>query len=216
MSTITALEPQQRRKGRTNVYADGRFLIGVSDEVIIRLKLRVGQLLDEARLRDVSAAEDLQRATDTALHFLETRPRTQHEIEARLARDAYGEDVIARVVEKLTAMRLLNDAQFAAQWIEAKTRPTTGRPSGRRRLTTDLYRKGIDKETIEEAVSKIDDEDELILARAALNKKIKILPTDPEELLAEKRRLSGFLARRGFGWSTISQALREVMVTEDE
>ena len=215
MSVITALEPQQRRKGRTNVYIDGQYLIGVSDDVVARLRLRVGQPIDEVRLREVSAAEDLHRATDTALRFLETRPRTRHEIEARLARDTYGEDVVTRVVEKLTGMGLLDDAQFAAQWVEAKTRPAAGRPAGRRRLTTDLYRKGVDKEIIEEAVAAIDDDDELILARAALDKKIKTLPIEPEALLAEKRRLSGFLARRGFGWGTISKALREVGVDEE-
>jgi regulatory protein len=214
MSMITALEPQQRRAGRTNVYVDGRFLIGVSDEVVLRMKLRVGEPIDGDRLREVAAAEDLHRATDVALRYLETRPRTQKEIETRLARDGYGEDVAEKVVEKLIALGLIDDAQFAAQWIEAKTRLTGSRPAGKRRLTSDLYRKGVDKDTIEEAVASVDEDAEIALARAALRGRLKTLPTDPEALFAEKRRLASFLARRGFGWDTVSKVLREIAPDE--
>jgi regulatory protein len=178
--------------------------------VVARLKLRVGEPVDGDRLREVAVAEDLHRAMDVSLRYLETRARTQREIELRLARDGYGEDVIARVVEKLIALGLIDDAQFAAQWIESKTRLTSSRLAGKRRLSSDLSRKGVDKETIEEAVASVDEDVELDLARAALRSKIKALPSEPEALFAEKRRLASFLARRGFGWDVVSKVLREI------
>ena len=216
MSIITALEPQQRRPGRTNVYSDGRFLMGVSNDVVVSLGLRVGLPLDEERLRAVAMAEDLHRATDIALKYLETRARTEKEIRTRLAKDAYGDDVVEKVLEKLRRVNLANDAQFAAQWVEAKTKPTAGRPTGKRRIATDLYRKGVDKETIEEAVSHVDEDSELELARKALRSRVKTLPTEREALIAEKRRLAAFLARRGFGWDIVSKVLRELGTASGE
>jgi hypothetical protein len=33
---ITALEPQQKREGRVNVFIDGKFALGLFDDVLLR------------------------------------------------------------------------------------------------------------------------------------------------------------------------------------
>ena len=210
MPQITALEPQ-RRPGRLNVFVDGHFILGVGEAVAADLGLRVGREITPDKLREVAGAEEVHKATEAALVLLEVRARARREIETRLKQKGYDEAVIAQVVEKLTKLSLLDDAQFAGQWVEAKTRVGGSRPIGKRRLSSELFGKGVAKDQIEQAVAAVSDEHELALARAAAQKKVRTVPTDRDALQAERRKLMGFLQRRGFGWETVKLVTREAL-----
>ncbi len=208
MPEITALEPQ-KRPGRLNVFVDGKFVMGVGEAVAADLRLRVGKEMTSEKLLEVAGAEEVQKALDSALGLLEVRARAKREIETRLTQKGYEPSIIEQVVEKLTRLELLNDAQFAAQWVEAKTRVGGNRPVGRRRLSSELYAKGVAKDQIADAVEVVTNADELALARAAAGKKVRIVPADRELLQKERQKLMGFLQRRGFGWETVKQVTRE-------
>lgn len=210
MPQITALEPQ-KRPGRLNVFVDGQFVIGVGETVAADLSLRVGREITPDKLREIAGAEEVHKATENALLLLEVRARARREIETRLTQKGYEEGVISQVLANLTRLGLLDDAQFAAQWVEAKTREGGSRPVGRRRLSSELYGKGVAREQIAEAVEKVTNADELALARAAAGKKVRAVPTDRDALQAERRKLMGFLQRRGFGWETVKQVTREAL-----
>lgn len=211
MPTITALEPQKKRQGRLNVFVDGQFIIGVGEQVVADLGLRVGRAMTAEKLREVAGAEEVHKATEAALGLLDVRARAKREIETRLGQKGYEEDVIQQVIEKLTRLEMLDDAQFAAQWVEAKTRVGGSRPIGKRRISSELFQKGVGKDQIAEAVGKVTDEAELELARAAARKKVRQVPTDSDALRAERQKMMGFLQRRGFGWETVKTVTREVL-----
>lgn len=208
MPEITALEPQ-KRPGRLNVFVDDQFVMGVGEAVAADLRLRVGKEMTSEKLLEVAGAEEVQKALDSALLLLEVRARAKREIETRLTQKGYEEGIIEQVIEKLVRLELINDAQFAAAWVEAKTRVGGNRPVGRRRLSSELYAKGVAKDQIAEAVGTVSNSDELVLARAAASKKVRTVPTDRDLLQAERRKLMGFLQRRGFGWETVKQVTRE-------
>jgi regulatory protein len=208
MPEITAMEPQ-KRKGRLNIFVDGQFVIGVGEAVAADLGLRVGREITPEKLREIGSAEEVQKALDSALGLLEVRARAKREIETRLSQKGIEESIIAIVVAKLVKLGLLDDAQFAAQWVEAKTRVGGSRPIGRRRLSSELYAKGVAKEQIADAVDVVSNADELALARAAASKKVRVVPSDREALQKERQKLMGFLQRRGFGWETVKQVTRE-------
>ncbi len=203
MPAITAIEPQ-RRKGRYSIFVDGDFVIGIGEKVVVELGLRVGASMTAERLAETASAEERRRALDNAARMLESRPRSTREIRDRLKQKGYEEPVIEYVAETLTRNGLIDDAQFAAAWVDARSR---SRPGGVRKLRTDLMLKGVAKETIDEAVSGVTEEDEVAMASQLLAKKARALPDDPEARRAETQRLAGFLQRRGFGWSVVKQAL---------
>jgi len=219
MPQITALEPQKRR-GRLNIFVDGQFVIGVGEAVAADLSLRVGREITPEKLREVAGAEEVQKALDSALGLLEVRARAKREIETRLAQKGIEESIIALVITKLVKLELLDDAQFAAQWVEAKTRVGGNRPVGRRRLSSELYAKGVAKDQIADAVEVVTNADELVLARAAASKKVRAVPSDRDALQKERQKLMGFLQRRGFGWEVVKQVTRESLPaagdTDDE
>ena len=210
MPTITALEPQ-RRKGRLSIFVDGQFVIGVGEAVAADLGLRVGREITAEKLHEVAGAEEVHKASEAALTLLETRAQATREIETRLKQKGYEDDVIGQVLEKLRRLELLDDAQFAAQWVAARARVGGSRPLGRQRLRTELFQKGVAKDEITAAVGRVSDEDELALARAAAAKKVRHVPADPDALRAERQKLMGFLQRRGFGWEIVNTVTREAL-----
>ncbi len=210
MPTISALEPQ-KRKGRLNVFVDGQFILGVGENVAADLGLRVGREMTPEKLRETAGAEEVHKAMEAALGLLDVRARATREIKTRLALKGYEEDVIQKVLAKLVRMELLDDAQFAAQWVQAKTRVEGSRPMGRRRLSQELFQKGVSKEEVTEALEKVTDDAELELARAAARKKVRAVPSNPDALRAEQQKMIGFLQRRGFGWQVVKQVTREVL-----
>ena len=156
-------------------------------------------------------AETMEAARAVALKFVGYAARSSHEIERRLAKDDYPPEIIAAIVSDFEARGWVDDTKFAKAWVEDRA---DRKKYGRGRLTAELRRKGIDKETVIEAVNSGGDEAEIARAMAAALSKWH--PDAMEgatrmDLQAEKKRLAGFLQRRGFGWSTITQVLNEIM-----
>ncbi len=210
MPSITALEPQ-KRKGRLNVFVDGQFVLGVGETVAADLGLCVGREMSAETLREVAGVEEVHKATEAALGLLEVRARATREITTRLAQKGYEEDVVQAVVQKLTRLELLDDALFARQWVEARARVGGSRPIGKRRLSQELALKGVPKAEIGAAVEGVTPGDELALARAAAQKKVRVVPTERDALQAERQKMIGFLQRRGFGWDVVKQVTREAL-----
>jgi len=205
MSRITAITPQ-RRRGRFSIFVDDEFVVGVGEKVVADLKLAVGRSITAGELSRVARAEEVRKATEASLRLLEVRPRSQKEIVTRLRQKGYEEEIAGEALAALSRWGLLDDSAFAEQWVQSRTR---SRPGGVRKLKSELFQKGIAKETIEEAVASISEDDEVALARQALAKKLRPLPSDRDARREEYRRLAGFLQRRGFGWDIAKKALAE-------
>jgi regulatory protein len=112
------------------------------------------------------------------------------------------------VIERLRELGMIDDAAFAGTVVRDRVRL---RPSGARRLASELRAKGVDEEVARDAIRDTfegegTDERELAL-RAA--EKWRTRPG--EERDRARRRLQGFLARRGFGGETIREVIDEVL-----
>ena len=66
---ITRIEPQQKRRDRVNVYADGIFAVGISKETLLRAALRVGDELTPERLTALQNEEGLFQTRAAALRL---------------------------------------------------------------------------------------------------------------------------------------------------
>ena len=146
---------------------------------------------------------NLNRAREYALRLLEYRERSEQEIKERMARKNYNERLIKSTVEFLKNHNLVNDRRFARMWAESCLR----RSYGRWKVQTDLNKKGIDKEIVEEVLresySKVD---EIQVALALIQKKWPSLKKEENALL---RRVSDFLKRRGFPFEVIAEVIRQ-------
>jgi regulatory protein len=200
MKKITALEVQKRNPNRVNVYLDGEFAFGLVR--IVAAWLRVNSELDEEKIRQLQAEDARERALQQAMLFLSYRARSESEIRQNLRKHEIPEEVIESTLERLRRDGLANDNGFARAWVDNRG---TFRPRSRRMLTMELRQKGIDEESASAALESIDDE---ALADAAARKRA---PRFKDlEWNEYRKKLSEFLARRGFSYSVIAPVVTRI------
>ena len=209
VGTVTGIVASGRREGRFEVAVDGRRAVVVSLELIERLGLRVGMVLDErAGVALASGAGELA-TYDRALGLLAAQGRSATELRRRLVQRgepaAYAEAAVAR----LLAAGLLDDAAYARQLARSRV---LGRGESRRRAAQVLGQRGVERAVADEAVAEVFDEesvDEATLVEEAARKRLRTLGALDEA--TRRRRLWGYLARRGFDGGVIRAALDRVL-----
>ncbi|CAN5420335.1 recombination regulator RecX [soil metagenome] len=205
---ITAIEPQKRHPERVNVHVDGSFRLALAAEIANGAALRAGDAITEERLGELERQDQRWKAREAALVLLSFRPRTRSELRGRLLRKDFPEEVAEETVAALVEKGLVSDDSFAEVFVRDRTRL---RPKGKRRLVQELRAKGVDAETAHAAVEEVwerEEVSELDLAREAA---AKWSPRAGEEPLRARRRLFGFLQRRGFSGDAIRQVMDEVL-----
>lgn len=194
MRKITALQVQKRNPNRVNIHLDGEYAFGLAR--IVAAWLHTGQTLDEEKIAKLQAEDARERALQQAMLFLSYRARSEKEIRQNLSKHEIPDVVIDETIERLRRNGFANDKQFASTWVENRS---TFRPRGRRALALELRQKGIDDATIESA---LEDVDEDTLAYEAGQKKARKLKV--QEWSEFRKKMSDFLARRGFSYSVIA------------
>ena len=149
-------------------------------------------------------------ARSIALRMLERQPRTRAELARGMVRRGVPEDVAAAVLDRFTEVGLIDDEAFAAAWVDSRH---SGRSLGRRALTAELRRRGVDDETVRDAVSTVSPEDEEAAARTLARRKLAAMTGLPAE--TQTRRLVGMLARKGFGQGLALRVVRDLLAAAD-
>ena len=191
--TVTALKVQKRNPQRVNVYLDGEFAFGLAR--ITAAWLHIGQELSAEKIAQMQAEDAREVGYQQALRLLSYRPRASAEVRRNLEKHAMPAEVIEDVLARLQRAGLLDDSRFAQAWVDNRSE---FRPRGRRALAVEMRQRGLDDESIQQALAEVDEE---ALADQAASKQSRRL-TGLDET-AFKHKLSGFLARRGFGYAVI-------------
>jgi regulatory protein len=199
---ISAIEVQEKRGNRRSIFVDGKFALGVDEAVIADLGLHVGQEISVDRLEEVVHAELVVKAKDRALGLLDYRQRSKAEVERRLLRAGYTEDVIEEVIARLVSLGLLDDAQFSQTWVNHRL---AGRPMGKKRIMWELRQKGVSNEVADVAMSSINEDTEYESAMESARRRWQ-KDSNPD-IYAKRRRLIAYLQRQGFGWETINRVV---------
>lgn len=146
------------------------------------------------------------------LRLLTARARTRAELAERLAKRGYPEDVSERVLDRLAEVGLIDDADFAEQWVQSR-RANAGK--GRRALIAELRTKGVDNEIIDAVLADDDPEAERARAERLVADKLRREKlTDDDTKLA--RRLVGMLARRGYSQTMAFDVVKVALANERE
>jgi regulatory protein len=140
------------------------------------------------------------------LRQLTFAPRTRAQLTEAMARRGVPGEVAEGVLDRFEELQLVDDAEFARQWVQTRH---AGRGLASRALRHELRARGVDDDTVREAVAGIGPEDELEAARRLVRRRLPGMSGD--DPARRTRRLLGMLARRGYGPSTARQAIREVV-----
>lgn len=197
MPRITGLEPDPRRAGATRILVDGKLFCTVHEQGVVP-GLEVGRDWDESQRDRLNQAADEEGAWRAVLRALERRSFAVGELRRRLRQKGHPPEAVEYALERGRRAGLLDDAAFAARFIESRT----ARGRGPARLRRDLLARGVGARDIEAALSAHGAESGELegLAREVAERRLRQLAGLPLE--TRRRRLLGFLARRGFtgGW----------------
>jgi regulatory protein len=165
--------------------------------LIIEHGLAAGVHIDVDSMTQLLNADDLIAAKAGAARQLAYRPRSVAEIRSALSQRGFRPVTIDAVVERFTELGYLDDAEFANRWISNREALA---PRGKRLLRQELRQKGVQSDLVEESIEQADlDEFESAL-RIATNRFEKMAGVERD---TQRRRIAGYLERRGFGYDAV-------------
>lgn len=154
-----------------------------------------------------------EQAHTVCLRLLTVRARTRAELAERLTKRGYPDDVIETVLGRLADVGLIDDEDFAEQWVRSRQR-NAGK--GKRALAAELRTKGVDDEVIASALSGIDAGVERVRAEQLVERRLRRETLGDGDDAKVMRRLVGMLARRGYSQSMAVAVVNDALAAERE
>lgn len=146
-----------------------------------------------------------QRAKNILLHQLARSMKSRHQLATVLTKREIPEEIALRVLDRFEEAQLIDDKVFAEAFVRSRIAAGKAASVIRRELKT----KGIAPNLIQEATQDISLEQEAELAQQlAYQRAARLQNLEPE---VAKRRLLGFLLRRGFSQQLAFQAVRKAL-----
>jgi len=208
---ITSISQQARDQNRVNISVDGKYRFSLEITQVGDLGIKAGKEYNEDEISRFEAESLFGKLYVKALEFCMSRPHSSREIrdylkrKTRATRTKQGHvkpgvppGVADKVFERLKDKGYIDDRKFAGYWVDNRFL-TKG--ISQRKLIFELRRKGVDQELIDEALGTAvrSDADEI---RKIVAKKYSKYP--------DENKLMAYLARLGFGYEDIKDALEEL------
>ncbi len=203
---ITMIEAQKRHKKRYNVYLDGDFVFGISEDTLVRYALSKGQYLSQEESKNILASERDNRAYQIALNYLSHSLRSKKQVSQRLAKEDYSQATIDKVMAKLEDLSLVNDLYYGQSY--TRTAKTINR-KGPKVIAMELKEKGLSEDIIDQALLEYSEADQMENAQHLAKKKLPSLLRKNSNLKAVEK-LQQFLYKKGYNNDLISQVLSQL------
>ena len=150
-------------------------------------------------------------ARQIVLRQLAMAPKSRKQLEDKLRQRNCPEDVAHAVLDRMTAVGLVDDEAFAGMLVRSQQ---AGRGLARRALARELRTKGVDDETARATLESIDPEQERVRAEQLVTKRLKSM--HGLEAAVQTRRLAGMLARKGYPADLSMAVIREAVANAPE
>ena len=205
---ITAVTAQQKDKNRVNIMVDGKYRFSLDIFQYADLGIKIGKDYSDEELTELETESQFGKAYARALEYCLMRPHSAKEMRDYLYRKTrdtrtktgdlkkgLASEITTRVFDRLVEKGYIDDEKFTRYWVENRSL-TKG--ASKRKLTAELRSKGVSQSVIDHFLteSSRSDEDEILKIIA---KKRARYPDD--------QKLMQYLARQGFGFDDIKQAL---------
>jgi len=206
MGTITTINSQRRNPNRYSIFIDGKFVLGIDKKTVEDMGLKVGKLIDEKDLKEITSQEELNKGQAYALMLLGYRERSLREIRMRMRQKGYEEKLIEKVMKYLKDRNLINDKRFTRLWAESRIK----KGYGSWRIQSELEQKGVNREMADEILKDLYSGIDEVQVALDLVKKKRWLLKEPQRLT---EHVSNLLRRRGFSFEVISNVVEKIHKT---
>lgn len=202
---VTAFE--ELSASRSKVYIDGEFAFVLYKGELRSYRLRAGEEIAQKDYDEIMKEVLPKRAKLRAMNLLAKREYTERQLRDKLKAGYYPQRVIEEALAYVAGFHYTDDLRYACDYIMGHEDTRS-----RRRIEQDLLGKGIDRDVLEQAWSRWEEQggrqDEAAMIQALLKKR----GYDVEKAeRKERQRTYSFLVRKGFSGDAVRKALK----TED-
>lgn len=190
---------------------DGKPFCTVSQMAVEQKGLAVGTEWDEASIASAGKAADEEGAWRTLLKALERRSFSVGEIRRRLRQKGHPPAAVDHAIRRAEELKLVDDLAFAKEFVQSRA----SRGRGPSRLRQDLRLRSVPDQYIDAALQEQwpEPESAIDLAASLAARRVRQLGAIPRD--AKRRRLLGYLARRGFSGSRVAELVRRVLAESE-
>ena len=196
------------KNGKVHIYLDDEYRATVDGDWWYSEKYRNCKEIDEEELTELLRSVSFRRAYSKGLDLLDRRLHGSVELARKLRERGFERDAADYAINKLSEYGLLDDAKFARLYAEELQ---NRKHYGKKRIMMELSKRGIDRQTAQNAVDLLDNdpvESIIIIIRKKYMKKL-----DTEK---GRQSLIAALNRMGYGYDDIKKALNRVSDDEGE
>lgn len=206
---VLALTPTAHDPNRMSVRVGvengkGRVKATLNVSRIVELGLFVGQAWTEELAQAVVDEATYDKAMRQAMHAIGRKATSRRELDLKLIKREHSPALRERVLDRLTELGLLDDKAFAHALVRQTVR---GKPAGPRLLKQKLSQKGVPQKIAEEAVAAEQPDEATQRTQAFALAEKRLASMSKLEPLAQKRRIYGLLARRGFEMDVVQDVM---------
>ncbi|MEK6651113.1 MAG: RecX family transcriptional regulator [Bacteroidota bacterium] len=207
---IIRLERVRSRPPRVRIHVEDGPPLVVSDEVIARFAVGVGDELGTARWEEIRRAQESGEARRIAINYLSYRPRSEREVVRHLVGKKIAEEVAEQTAARLRSLQMIDDDAFARMFVRDRLRRGGHGPGLLRQL---LIQKGVARAIVDHVVPELASEENQRTAAVALARgRLRRSSGRKEDALRRRKRLYDLLLRRGFSNDIARAALQLLKV----
>ena len=201
------IDSVKKYKGTTyEVIIDGN-RIWLHKDIVADYGLAYKKEISEEKYTDMLLASDRRRAVERGMYLLDYRDYSYKELFKKLSEN-YDEEICYYAVDKLVSLGIINDRRYAEnlarKYIEVKK-------FGFYRASNEMYRKGIDRELVDEILEVYRDSTSDRICEL-INKKYHDCLDDRDKL----RKMKNALVRQGYSFDEINTAVRMLECADDD
>lgn len=191
------------RQNKIHVSIDGEYRFTVDADFWFSCGLISGDEIDEERLEDLTEKVKRRRCFNRAMNILSRRDHCRKELYQKLRRED-GDDAAEHAVQRAVELGLIDDEKYA-ETLAAELRDRKGMSA--KGIRSELMRRGVDRDTAENAVSLLSNEDDYDKIVELIGKKYGRQISDEKG----RSRAINAMTRLGYPYSLIRQALDDLL-----
>jgi len=197
--TITSIKQQIKNPERVSIFVDERYSFSLTLDEVIKYKIKKDLRLTEGDVKKFKMLSEDGKLRARSLEWLLNRPHSTREFRDYLYKKKAEADLTDKLIEEFAQKGYLDDAKFAAWFIELRQRKNRSP----RAIRAELMQKGISGELLNDAMSSDQiNEREALKDLIAKKKNLSKYKNDPQ-------KLKQYLASRGFGYDIINETLKD-------
>ena len=204
------LQSIEKRRNKIILIFDQSEKLEIYYDVYLTISLFKGDEVTQKKIVEIKLMNAEFEVKNSAFRYLSNRNHSALELRTKLKKKGFDSEIIQKIIVELKDKKYLDDFVFAENFVRNRVER---RKEGIVKITSELYKKGISREIIEEVTSSINEnpknfENAFQLGKNKYEKIQKRGDTDKNKI---KSKLFNFLKGRGFTSDVIFDVVNKII-----